>query len=252
MSTRIELITPIITPGLRTLDEIHPLERPDLRVTHTILKTGPASIESEVDEALAVPDTIRCAIEAERSGADAIIIDCMGDPGLHACREAVDIPVLGPCQTALHVAGILGHRFAFVTVLERLRTMIDKLVAGYGLTENYAAFRAVDIPVLDIGNDLAKLNRTLAEESIAAVRESHADVIVLGCTGFFGCASGIRQALLAANLDVPAIDPIPLAVHVADTLVKSGLSHSKLIYPKPRSKAIAGYSLPGFSEDSTT
>ncbi|MCP4321048.1 MAG: hydrogenase expression protein HupH, partial [Alteromonadales bacterium] len=45
-------------------------------------------------------DTIKQAIKAERAGADAIIIDCMGDPGLNACREAVSIPVIGPCQTA--------------------------------------------------------------------------------------------------------------------------------------------------------
>jgi len=125
MSTRIELITPIITQGMRTLDEIRPLERADLQVTHTLISAGPASIESEFDEALAVPDTIRRAIDAEHSGANAILIDCMGDPGLHACREAVKIPVLGPCQTALHTAGVLGHRFAFVTVLERLRAMLD-------------------------------------------------------------------------------------------------------------------------------
>lgn len=251
MATRIELITPIITQGLRQLDEIRPLERPDLHVTHTLLSAGPASIESEFDEALAVPDTIRRAIDAERSGANAILIDCMGDPGLHACREAVSIPVLGPCQTALHVAGILGHRFAFVTVLERLRAMIDKLVAGYGLSTNYAAFRAVDIPVLDIGADPGKLRRALADESIAAVRESHADVIVLGCTGFFGCASGIRESLLAEKLDVPVIDPIPLAVHVADALVRSGLSHSKLIYPPPRAKELAGYAFPEFHSGGT-
>jgi len=121
------------------------------------------------------------------------------------------------------------------------------LVASYGLSSNYAAFRAVDIPVLEIGNDSGKLHRALAKESIAAVRESHADVIVLGCTGFFGCASSIRQALLKEKLDVPVIDPIPLAVHFADALIKSGLSHSKLIYPPPRSKQIAGYSFPEFA-----
>ena len=248
MHTRIELITPIITEGVRSLGDVRPLERNYLTVSQTLIAQGPASIESEFDEALSVPDTIRKAIDAERKGANAIIIDCMGDPGLHACREVVTIPVLGPCQTALHTAGLLGHAFAFVTVLDRLRAMIAKLVASYGLRDNYASFRAVDIPVLDIAHSLSELNAALAREAIAAVEQDHADVIVLGCTGFLGCAGAIRQALLAAGLDVPVIDPIPLAVHVADALVKTGLSHSKLTYPPPRRKAIGGFRFPEFDD----
>jgi allantoin racemase len=162
----------------------------------------------------------------------------------------VSIPVLGPGQTAFHVAGLLGHGFAFITVLERLRSMVGKLVAGYGLNDCYASFRAVDIPVLDIGHDLAGLNAALAREAIAAVRHDHADVIVLGCTGFLGCAGAIRQALLAEGLDVPVIDPIPLAVHMADALVKSGLSHSKLSYPAPGRKLLKGYHFPELAEGS--
>lgn len=242
--TRVELITPIITEGIRTLDDVRPFERPDLTVTHTLIATGPASIECEFDEALAVPDTIRKAIDAERRGADALIIDCMGDPGLAACREVVTIPVVGPSQTAMHFASMLGHRFAFVTVLERLHALVGKLVASYGLQQNYCSFRAVDIPVLHIGSDLGQLQASLAREAIAAVKEDGADAIVLGCTGFFGCAGAMRQQLLAAGCDVPVIDPIPLALHTADALVKSGLTHSKRTYPRPGPKRIEGYQFP--------
>lgn len=247
MHTQIELITPIITQGIRTLDDVRPLERPDLGISHTLIDHGPASIESEFDEALAIPDTIRKALDAESRGADAVIIDCMGDPGLHACREVVSIPVLGPAQTAMHTAGMLGHRFAFVTVLDRLRPMIGKIVASYGLTANYAAFRAVDVPVLEIAHDRARLNAALVREAAIAVRDDGADVIVLGCTGFFGCAEAMREALLADGLDVPVIDPIPLAVHVADALVKTRLSHSKRTYPAPPSKPLVGYTFPELS-----
>lgn len=247
MHTRIELITPIITKGIRNLDEVIPYMRPDLTITHSLIEQGPASIESEFDEALSVPDTIRKAIDAEQRGANAIIIDCMGDPGLHACREAVTIPVVGPGQTAMHVAALLGHRFSFITVLDRLRAMVGKLVASYGLAETYASFRAVDIPVLDIGHDLQSLNAALAREAIAAVRQDQADVIILGCTGFLGCASAMRASLLEADCDVPVIDPIPLAVQMADALVKTGLSHSKRTYPAPGAKRVVGYRFPEFN-----
>jgi allantoin racemase len=247
MHTRIELITPIITEGIRNLDEVRPFERPDLTITQCLIRQGTASIESEFDEALCVPDTIRRAIDAEQRGANAIIIDCMGDPGLAACRECVSIPVVGPAQASMHVASLLGHRFSFITVLDRLRPVIGKLVAGYGLSDTYTSFRAVDIPVLDIGSDLGALQQALAREAIAAVKEDGADAIVLGCTGFLGCAGGMRSALLAAGCDVPVIDPIPLAVHLADALVKTGLSHSKRTYPLPGKKGIRGYSFPEFN-----
>ena len=93
--TIIQLITPIVTRGIRTLDDIEPFLRKISEIRHSLLDQGPASIECEFDEALSLPDTIRKAIEAEQSGANAIIIDCMGDPGIHACREVVSIPVLG-------------------------------------------------------------------------------------------------------------------------------------------------------------
>ena len=36
-----------------------------------------------------------------------MIIDCMLDPGLPAVREKVTIPVIGPGQTAMHLAAML-------------------------------------------------------------------------------------------------------------------------------------------------
>jgi allantoin racemase len=244
MKTTIHVITPIISEGFRTHEDFEACERDDLEVTFSILEKGPASVESEFDEALCIPDTIRRAIEAERAGADAIVIDCMGDPGMNACREAVTIPVLGPCQCAIHVASILGNRFSFITVLERLRAMLHHIVAGYGLSDNFASFDAVDIPVLEIGHDSERLGRALTEKAIKAVNEDHAGAIVLGCTGFLGLAERMSEGLQAQGIHVPVIDPIPLSIRMADTLVRCGLSHSKTVFPAPREKDIAGFPMP--------
>ncbi|MCY4597351.1 MAG: aspartate/glutamate racemase family protein [Bryobacterales bacterium] len=239
----IELLTPIITRGVRTLDDVRPLEHENLKITHCLLESGPASIESKFDEALAVPDTLRKAIEAERNGAGAVVIDCMGDPGLHACREAVSIPVLGAGQTAMHLASMLGHRFSFITVLDRIRPMVEDLVSAYGLREKYASFQAVDIPVLELTHDLDVLNDALAEKAMVSIEQDGADIVVLGCTGFLGCAEAMRASLLTRGYDVPVIDPIPATVLVAEALIKAGISHSKHAYPCPEKKPIAGYDL---------
>ena len=240
----IELITPVITQGVRTLDDVRPLERIDLKITHSLLDRGPSSIESRFEEALAVPDTVRKALEAEANGASAIVIDCMGDPGMHACRELVSIPVLGAGQTAMHLANMLGSRFAFITVLDRIRPMVDDLVVTYGLGEKYASFQAVDIPVLDLSRDADALNAALTEKALVSIESDGADIIVLGCTGFLGCAEAMRTSLLSSGHDVPVIDPVPATVHIAEALVKAGLSQSKRAYPHPDKKPIAGYDLP--------
>lgn len=241
MKTTIHVITPITTVGFRTSEDFNSCKRADLDVTDSLLDIGPASIESEFDEALAVPDTIRRAVQAEKAGAHAIVIDCMGDPGLAACREAVSIPVLGPCQTAVHVATMLGHKFSFITVLDRLRPMIDHIVGSYGLATSYAGFHAIDTPVLEIAHDVRKLGLDLAEKAIKTVREDHAGAIVLGCTGFIGLSEVVGGRLREAGYDVPVIDAIPLTIRMADTLVRSGLSHSKHIYPLPGKKKLVGY-----------
>ena len=73
---------------------------------------------------------------------------------------------------------------------------------------------------------------------------NHAGAIVLGCTGFLGLAEKITEVLAADGIHVPVIDAIPVTIRLADSLVKSGLSHSKHIYPRPGKKGIAGYSIP--------
>jgi allantoin racemase len=244
VKSTIHVITPIITADFRRgSEEFRQCERPDLVVTNSCLEIGPASIESEFDEALSVPDTVRRAVEAEKAGADAIVIDCMGDPGLAACREAVRIPVLGPCQTAVHFAAMLGARFSFVSVLERLRHMIDHIIGGYGLGGSYAGFESIDIPVLELSEGSEKVVKGIAEKALKAVTADHAGAIVLGCTGFMGLADQVTEILRKHRLDVPIIDAMPLTIRVADTLVKCGLRHSKHVYPYPEKKNVAGYQI---------
>ena len=94
----VHVITPIVTSGFR----VTALPAPDgCKVTNAQIKLGPASIESAVDEVLAAPGVVEAAIKAESDGAQAVVIDCMLDPGLDAAREAVSIPVIGCGEAAM-------------------------------------------------------------------------------------------------------------------------------------------------------
>jgi allantoin racemase len=108
---RIRAVTPIITEsfGPLILEEFGRVARPDTEISNVFLQSGPASVESYYDEALAVPDIVAQVRRAEREGMDAVIINCMGDPGLDAAREVVSIPVIGPCEASMHLAAMLGQ-----------------------------------------------------------------------------------------------------------------------------------------------
>jgi allantoin racemase len=237
----VRVLSPITTKGFRQPSEITALEYDGLTISCSQITNGPASIESEYEIAMSVPGTIAMAIEAEREGVDAIVIDCMGDPGLRAVREVLSIPVLGPAETAMHVAAMLGHRFSVVTVMRRLRAQFENEAAVYGLSGKMASVRHVDIPVLELEDDLPFTQARLIEQAVLAVEQDGAEAVIFGCTGLLGCAGAVRKGLLAKGIDIPVIDPIPTAVSVAAALARVGLSQSKLTYPMPPKKEMIGY-----------
>ncbi len=240
---KIRVIVPVITKEFEqmTLEEFSAAARSDVELSVVALDKGPASIESAYDEAMAVPDIVAKIVQAEEDGVEAVISDCMGDPGVQEAREMVSIPVIGPAETSMHIAAMLGHRFSVVTVLDRLIPLVDHRAASTGQTERLASVRAVDIPVLELV-DQDRLLKALVRESIEAVKKDGAHVIILGCTGMAGLAAKVEEGLRGAGIvDVPVIDPAILALKVAEALADMGLSHSKRTYPAPPEKQIVGY-----------
>jgi allantoin racemase len=237
----IRVVTPITTSGFTSASDFEPLARPDTTVTQTELDVGPASIESAFDEALALPDTIAKILQAEQEGVDAVVVDCFGDPGVDAGREATEMLVLGPAQTSMHLAALLGQRFSVVTVLDAVVPLLEDLAAKYGVADKLCSIRSVDIPVLELDQH-ERLVRALADEAVKAVEEDGAHVIVFGCTGMRGCAAGLRADLAARGYHgIPVIDPVIAAFKIAEAIVDLGLTPSKRTYTTPRNKALTGY-----------
>ena len=69
---RIRAVTPIITEGFGPLilEEFARVARPDTEISNVFLDSGPASVESYYDEAVAVPDIVVQVCQAEREGID--------------------------------------------------------------------------------------------------------------------------------------------------------------------------------------
>lgn len=237
----VRIVSPLVTRGFRKLEDLKAIEYPGISISHAEIATGPGSIESEFEAAMSVPGTLVEILRAEREGVDAVIIDCMGDPGLRAARELSGMLVAGPCQTVMHVASMLGHKFSVITVMRRLIPSFENTAALCGLSSKLASVRSVDIPVLELEADLAATAKRLVEEGRRAVEEDGAEALIFGCTGLMGCAANLREGLLAEGIDVPVIDPIPTAISVAAGIVRAGLTQSRMTYPAPPEKQLLGY-----------
>ena len=160
--SKIVVINPTISRewDASSLEELQGAAAPETQLEIVALDWGPASIEARVDEDLAAPGILLCAIQAERDGANAILISCMNDPGLAAAREAVSIPVVGPAQASMHLAAMLCHRFSIITTGANDIPVVEELVARYHMTGKLASERAINIPVLELDANIDANSRS--------------------------------------------------------------------------------------------
>lgn len=237
---KIRIVVPIChdTFNDEALREFSQYASPGTEISIANIAEGPRSIESEYEEAMSVPGILAQAQEAERDGCDAVISDCFGDPGVRACRELVDIPVIGPAEASFLLAAGLGHRFTIVTVLPSVVPMIEHLVQAAGVTSKLASVRSIDIPVLGL-TDIEAMKKALYREMVAAIEQDGAHVLVLGCTGMMGVAEELQAQLREAGFEIPVVSPTAAAVRLAETLFALGLRHSRATYTQPKSKDIS-------------
>ncbi|MFX0124092.1 MAG: aspartate/glutamate racemase family protein [Candidatus Hodarchaeota archaeon] len=213
-----------------TLETYKARARSDTKISVTSLEKGPASIESMYDEQIASPWILKKVRKAEKDKFDAVVIDCMGDPALHAAREITEIPVVGPGEASFVLASIIGYKFSVLVVLKGVIPRFENKIRMYGFIDRLASVRSIEIPVLRLEKD-EKTQNTLLVEARKAIKEDGADTIILGCTGMLGMAKELQEAL-----GIPVIDPTVASLKMAETLVDMEISHSKRAYPYPPEK----------------
>lgn len=210
--------------------------RPGTEIIAVSPEFGPVSIESYYDEYLAIPGVIQEVQKGDQEKVDAFVIACYGDPGLQAAREVTKAPVIGIAEASMYMASMLAARFSVVTVLPRIKVMLEELVAGYGMTHRVANIRTTPLCVLDFERDPVRGMEMLAEEGRRAVEEDHAEAILLGCAGMAEFAQKLEN-----DLGVPVIDGVVAAVKFAEAIVDLGKTTSKLkTYQYPEKKPYVG------------
>ncbi|MCM2533315.1 aspartate/glutamate racemase family protein [Neobacillus pocheonensis] len=210
--------------------------RPDTQILAVSPKMGPVSIESFYDEYLSIPGVIDEVKKGEQEGVDAFVIACWGDPGLQAAREVTDKPVIGIAEASVYLASMLAARFSVVTVLPRIKTMLEDLVDSYGMSKRILNIRCTPLGVLDFERDPEGGMEALRQEGKRAVEEDNAEAILLGCAGMAEFADSLEK-----ELGVPVIDGVVAAVKFAESIVDLGKKTSKLkTYKYPEKKEYVG------------
>lgn len=170
------------------------------------LAEGPFGVETQADvESVTMP--LRRLVEADNA-ADAFVIACYSDPGLHVCREATSRPVFGIAECAVLTALARAERFGVIAVRQRSIARHMRYLRQMGLIDRFAGERPLEMSVAETGSD--KTLDRMIEIGRALKEQDGADAIVMGCAGM-----ARHRRPLEDTLGIPVIDPTQAAVTMA-------------------------------------
>ncbi len=178
------------------------------------LKKGPSSVETFVSKAIVCEEILK-TIDENKGNYDAIILNCFGDPCIEAAREIAAVPVLGPGETSMHIACLLGHKFSVISPTRKTALQVELNIRKFGLKNRLAAIIPLDIDVKNLEKNPEKTIQTVVEKAKKTIIEDGADVIVLGCTALAYWAEEIQK-----RLNVPVIEPAAVTLKIAQILAR--------------------------------
>jgi allantoin racemase len=210
MAKRIVVINPnsneTVTRGLD--DALRPLAfEGGPEIVCRTLAEGPYGIESQADvESVVLP--LRRLVESDNE-ADAFVIACFSDPGLHVCRDGTDRPVFGIAECGVLAALARADRFGVIAIQSRSIGRHLRYLRQMGLMERLAGERPLEMSVAESAAGEKTLDRMIEVGSELRDRDG-AEAIVMGCAGMARHRRPLEEAL-----GVPVVDPTQAAVAMA-------------------------------------
>lgn len=178
---------------------------------------------------LAAPAFIEAYREAQKQGYDAAVPLGFLDIGINGGRSAVDIPVVGACQSALHLGLQLGDRLGMVVYSPDLIPVMRTIVRRYGLEQHVVGIAHSGFELTEI----ARHKDAMAEQFLISARSlietAGAEVII--AAGITQCPVHMKADWLSAQLGVPVIEGIGASIRMAALLAGLSLRHSRLRWP---------------------
>lgn len=207
---RILVINPnsneVVTEGLRqALAPLTFAEGPEIICVS--LAEGPVGIETQEHvESVTLP--LRRRIEAA-DDADAFVIACYSDPGLHVAREGSQSPVFGIAECGVLTALTRADRFGVIAIKSRSIPRHLRYLRQMGQMERLAGERPLEMSVAESASGEGTLARMIAIGRELRDQDG-AGAIIMGCAGMARHRRPLEDAL-----GVPVIDPTQAAVAMA-------------------------------------
>ena len=206
---------------------LRPFVGPDVALSMVCLTQTRVEIDSAADVALAGPEILRLARQAEADGCDAVVLYCFSDPAIDACRETLSIPVIGGAQASLLLAPHVTRRTGVLLADAQRIPEKELFLRTLGLApERIQAIGAISFGGRDIWQYRDDALRELERAGRAMIEQDRVQCLILGCLSFLGLAAPLSEAL-----HIPVLDPAGAAVAVAEAVVRLGLKKSRKAYP---------------------
>jgi Asp/Glu/hydantoin racemase len=195
----------VITSEDRTFLEAHArLLENYLGKTNVVFKTEcidgfSEGIHTHDDALRAIPSVVAVGKSLfTKSGVDSIIVSCADDPGVANLQQEVAIPVIGAGSAAASFAALLGKPVGVLGIEDGPPMVVSKI-----LQKMIVAYRKPQSVKTTL--DIAASTDEYIDEARHLVREDHARVILLACTGL----STARIApVIEKMLKVTVVDPV--------------------------------------------
>lgn len=229
---KIKAIIPIATDKFNDilLNTLSKVAASETRIDVANVATGALMIKNRYTAHVNKSQIIELIIKAEKEGYDGVFVSVMFDTcGVEEAREIVNIPVIGSFGASMVTSMLLARKFSIIALAESECAIFRDHVRIYGVENNLASIRAVNVSVLDTPTD--QLIDKIYQKSLEAVTLDGAEAIMFGCAGFINSAIPVTE-LLKEKLgkNIPVIDPNLVAINYLELLIKNQLSHSEILY----------------------
>jgi allantoin racemase len=182
------------------------------------MPTGPAFFDRSEQFGEAIGGIADFLSGLDLTGVDVVVWSGAIDPGLAIARATLDLPVVGPGESAMYLASVVGQPLSIVTVDEHAVAAMPGFLDACPAKPPIASVRGMGVPVRRIVSDRAAGAEALQREARLAVREDGARALYFGSMtlGTLGVADGLRT-----ELGVPIFDPMRVAAGVAARIAES-------------------------------
>jgi allantoin racemase len=201
------------------------VKRPDTEVAIKDVPTGlprPDLINYLGFRFLNDREILRAMILAEREGFDAVAGGCYFDGAIKAASNILGIPVVGPAESSMHFASMIGEHFAVITAGREHIAEIEQHIVECGMRDfaiPKQPVRSLSLSFESFGACVLGNYKSAIDDYIRVAKlciEDGADVIITGC-GLL--APMLTQSGFLEIEGVPLVDPMIVCLKTAEVMV---------------------------------